>query len=132
VPDVVGESEDDAGGIITGAGLTVGTVTTANSDTVPEGSVISQDPSAGDSVAPGTAVDLVVSLGAAPVQVPDVVGESEDDAGGIILAAGLTVGTVTTANSDTVPEGSVISQDPSATTFVEAGNTVDLVVSLGE
>ena len=52
---------------IVGAGLTVGTVSTANSDTVPAGAVISQNPTAGSTVAPGSAVDLLVSLGPAPV-----------------------------------------------------------------
>ena len=56
VPDVVGQVQAAAEGAITGASLTVGTVTTANSPTVPAGSVISQDPAAGASVAPGTAV----------------------------------------------------------------------------
>ncbi|MEE8559852.1 MAG: carboxypeptidase regulatory-like domain-containing protein, partial [Alphaproteobacteria bacterium] len=41
-------------------------VTNQNSDTVPSGDVISQSPAAGASVAPGSAVDLVVSSGAGP------------------------------------------------------------------
>ena len=63
VPDVVGLTEAQATTNITSAGLVIGTVTQANSDTVPAGSVISQDPTAGTQAAPGTAVDLVISLG---------------------------------------------------------------------
>jgi hypothetical protein len=48
----------------------VGAITMANSDTVPAGSVISQTPSGGTSVAPGTAVNLTISLGVTDVTVP--------------------------------------------------------------
>ena len=65
------------------------------------------------------------------VQVPDVVGVAQAEAEAAILAADLTVGTITTANSETVPEGNVISQNPAAGISVEEGSTVDLVVSLG-
>ena len=131
VPDVVGLPQADAEAAIVGAGLTVGTVGTANSDTVPAGDVISQDPTAGNLVAPGSAVDLVVSLGPATVLVPDVVGLPQADAEAAIIGAGLTVGTVGTANSDTVPAGDVISQDPTGGNSVAPGSAVDLVVSLG-
>ncbi|MDX1408120.1 MAG: LamG-like jellyroll fold domain-containing protein, partial [Saprospiraceae bacterium] len=63
VPDVVGLSQAAAEAAITGVGLTVGTVTTANHATIPAGDVISQDPIGGSSVLPATPVDLVVSLG---------------------------------------------------------------------
>ena len=81
MPNVVGLAQAAAQTAITGAGLTVGAVTTANSATVPAGQVISQTPASGSSAAPGSAVALVVSLGPAPipVTVPNVVGP---DAGG--------------------------------------------------
>ena len=54
---------------ITGAGLTVGVISSANSATVAAGDVISQRPVAATSVTAGSVVDLVVSLG--PVVVVD-------------------------------------------------------------
>jgi hypothetical protein len=48
---------------IVNAGLTVGQVTDAASGTVPAGDVISTSPSGGVSVAPGTPVNIVVSIG---------------------------------------------------------------------
>jgi hypothetical protein len=65
VPNVVGLTQAAAQTTIAGAGLTVGAITTANSATVPAGLVISQNPASGVSVAPNSAVALVVSLGAA-------------------------------------------------------------------
>jgi len=65
------------------------------------------------------------------ISVPDVVGLTQPAAETVIIDAGLVVGTVTQKSSETVPLGSVISQNPSATTSVAAGSPVDLVVSTG-
>jgi hypothetical protein len=56
---------------ITNAGFTVGTVTSKYSDTVAAGCVISQNPDCGSIVAPGSAIDYVISLGrfATPSQI---------------------------------------------------------------
>ena len=129
VPDVVGMTQGNAEAAIVAAQLTVGNVTEEFSCTVPAGDVISQDPVAGTCVDPGTAVDLVVSLG--PLEVPDVVGMSQADAEAAIIAAGLTVGNVTEEYSCTVPAGDVISQDPVAGTCVDPNSPVNIVVSLG-
>src|SRR5207237_10506104 len=66
VPNVVGLTQAAATTAITGAGLVVGTVTTAPSATVPAGSVISTTPTAGTRVTGASAVNLVVSIGTAP------------------------------------------------------------------
>ena len=131
VPDVVGQPLAAAETAIVNADLVVGTVDTANSDTVPAGSVISQDPAGGSTVDTGAAVNLVVSIGAAQVTVPDVVGLSQAAAETTIVNADLVVGVVTTANSDTVPAGSVISQDPPGGATVDSGSAVNLIVSIG-
>ena len=65
VPDVVGQPLADAQQAIIAAGLTVGSVESASSDTVPQGNIISQSPVGGSSAAPGTAVALTVSSGPA-------------------------------------------------------------------
>jgi beta-lactam-binding protein with PASTA domain len=65
------------------------------------------------------------------IAVPNVVGLTQAAANSAITAAGLTVGTITTQSSSTVPAGSVISQSPAAGTSVAAGVAVSLVVSSG-
>jgi kumamolisin len=75
VPNVVGDTQSAATTAIKGAGLVVGTVTTQSSSTVPAGDVISQSPLAGASVAPATAVNLVVSSGPAPTGKPEISGQ---------------------------------------------------------
>ena len=128
VPNVEGMTQAAATTAITGAGLALGTVTTASSSTVPAGSVISESPAAATPVEAGTAVSLTVSSGA---QVPNVVGLTQAAATTAITGAGLVLGTVTMASSVTVPKGSVISQSPAAGTNAAPDSMVDLTVSSG-
>src|SRR5437879_1337262 len=134
VPNVVGQTQAAATSAITSAGLTAGTVTMQSSTTVASGSLISESPAAGTSVASASAVNLVVSSGApAPgqVAVPNVVGETEAAATSAISAAALTVGAVTQQSSTTVASGNVISQSPAAGTGAASGAAVGRDVSSG-
>jgi beta-lactam-binding protein with PASTA domain len=131
VPYVIDISEGAANSAITAAGLAVGAVVYEFNDTVPAGVVIGQDPAGGSEAPVGSFVDLVVSSGP-PVVVPDVVGQSAADANSDIAAAGLQTGTLTYEYSDTVDAQTVISQNPISGTWVSAGSSVDLVVSLGQ
>ncbi len=56
IPNVVGQSQANAASAITGAGLTVGTLTQQTSGTVSSGNVISQSPAAGTQANAGAAV----------------------------------------------------------------------------
>ncbi len=131
VPNVVGMMQANAAAAISGAGLTVGVVTEVYSATIPAGRVISQTPDAGTQALPGSAVALVVSKGPEPVEVPDVVGQTPANAEAAVIAAGLTLGTVTEAYSATIPAGVVCSQNPIPGTPVPPGSAVALVVSRG-
>ena len=131
VPNVVGSTQAAATTSITGAGLIVGTVTTASSGTIASGSVISESPAAATAVNGGSAVNLVVSSGPAQVAVPNVVNLTQATATTSITGAGLTAGTVTTAASTTIVIGNVISESPAAGTLVNSGSAVNLVVSAG-
>ena len=131
VPNVVGQTQAGATTAITGAGLVVGTVTSASSSTVTAGSVISTNPTAATQVNQGSAVNLLVSTGPAQVAVPDVVGQAQAAATTSITGAGLIVGTVSTASSSTVTAGNVISTNPAAATRVNLGSVVSVVVSTG-
>jgi hypothetical protein len=69
VPDVVGMTQADAEAAITAIlDLTVNVIK-AYSDTIEQGLVISQDPAGGTSVAIGSTVNIVVSLGQAPAEI---------------------------------------------------------------
>ena len=129
VPELIGLTQEEAEAEITDAKLRVGQVTTAPSDEVEEGSVISQSPEPGEEVDARSKVNLVVSGGVETVTVPSVIGQSEDTAISEIQAAGLTAD-VLTAPSDE-EEGTVIAQDPEGGAEAEEGDIVTITVSEG-
>jgi hypothetical protein len=132
VPTVIGQTQEAATNAITAAGLTVGAITNQTSATVPNGSVISQSPNGGTPVQAGSAVNLAVSSGPAPlVTVPNVVGLTQAQASTALTGAGLTLGTLSNASSATVPSGSVLSQNPQAGAQIPGGGAVNLVISTG-
>jgi autotransporter-associated beta strand protein len=71
VPFVIELTQAAAEAAILAAELAVGTVTAQPSDTVPAGQVLSQNPAGGTSVAVGSVVDLVISLGDLSKPSPD-------------------------------------------------------------
>lgn len=136
VPDVSGLSPAAAEIAIRNAGFTVGTVTQVHSDTVAEGNVTSQEPAGGTRAVPSDRPDdrikLWVSLGPSHVSVPFVIGQTEEEAEESLESVDLVAGDPTYAYSDTIAEGLIVSQDPSAgPPLVERGSTVALIVSLG-
>jgi serine/threonine-protein kinase len=113
---------------ITAAGLR-STVVDQASSTVGKGLVVSSNPPQGNNVAANTLVTLYVSTGAAPVAVPNVVGQPETQAQSTLQSKGFQVQVKTNPNS-TQPSGTVISQNPSSGTAAP-GSTVTLTVSGG-
>lgn len=131
VPVVIGMTEADAVTTIEGVGLVVSVpVVREFSKDVPEGQVISSEPTSGAKVPKGSKVTLVISKGTELAKVPDTVGKKQADAEAAIKAAGFKV-KVTQDFSDTVPTGTVVSQNPDADVSVDAGSTITIVVSKG-
>jgi eukaryotic-like serine/threonine-protein kinase len=129
VPPLAGLTQQQAVTQATAAHLRVRFGAAEFSATVAAGRVIRTDPGAGDLVRRDSTILVLPSRGVAPVRVPEVVGQSRDDAQRAITRAGLKA-TVTEQFSATVPEGSVISQQPRGRA-VPRGSTVALVVSKG-
>lgn len=122
VPNVSGVLPGTAGSTLGKYGLTAGTQSSQCSSTVPNGDVASTSPTAGTPVQEGTAIDLVVSTGACPVTVPNVVGLTQSQASAQITAAQLNpviVPCATGPSSDTV-----VSQNPLPLTKVQPGSPV--------
>ncbi len=109
--------------------LAVGTVTQAFDDTVEAGKVISSSVDEGTPLKPGTAVDLVLSEGPAPVTLADWTNKAAKDATAALKAQGLKVVSEQQNNAD-IDKGNVISQNPPAGE-VHRGDTITLVVSKG-
>lgn len=131
VPNVVGKDEATARAAIEAAGLTVGTVTEAASDTVTSGLVISQTVAANTKTAKGTKVNLVLSSGPSSVKVTDVIGHEQSRAEQELAAAGFQVSVKEAYSSDVRP-GLVISTTPDRGTPAKPGSTVTMTVSQGK
>lgn len=130
VPNVVGQNEETATAALTALGFEVDPVS-ENSDTVSEGAVIRTDPGAQAQHLDGSIVTIYVSLGPALTEVPALVGETQSDAQSIIRELGFTVGAVETEPSDTVPEGTVISQEQTAGQEIRHDSAISFTVSSG-
>ncbi len=100
------------------------------SDEVEENKVISQSVEAGEMVAQGTEVTLVVSSGVAGVEVPNVVNKEESAAMAELRAAGFKVSTDTDYD-DEVEEGYVVSQSIAGGEKAAEGSNITLIISMG-
>jgi eukaryotic-like serine/threonine-protein kinase len=133
VPSVVGDKRAQAISEIEEAGLEVGTITpvAAADETQEPGTVVEQDPGAGDEVERGTAIDLTIVESPALVAVPDLEGSSVDEAEAALLELELEPAGPQEEPSDTVDEGLVTRSDPASGEEVEPGSTVTIFVSSG-
>ena len=130
VPPVVGKDENAAKSAITAAGLTVGTVSEASSDTVESGLVISQSPSANSETESGGKVNIVLSSGPNKKKVTDVIGHESSRAQSELAGDGFKV-EVKETYSDDMRAGLVVSTSPDRGTYVQPGSTVTITVSKG-
>lgn len=131
VPRVVGQSELNAEFTLKQAGLRLGEVFYEYSDYFPENAVSDQSAAPGDTLAENSAVDITVSIGSVPSRflVPDLIGQSLDEAKVLIRKNGLRVGRIVyEPTGHFVPE-TVLSQSLPAGEEAEQGEKVDLVVS---
>ena len=132
VPNVKSQTVEEATLALTDVGLVVGTQTPQADDNAPKGTIIGQDPAAGELIELGQAVNLIVSAGKDQTSVPDLVDlASTEDARLALTEARLVLGKVTPKDSDK-PEGTVIEQLPAANTAVDIGTLVSITVSSGK
>ncbi|GAA2868685.1 Stk1 family PASTA domain-containing Ser/Thr kinase [Pseudonocardia halophobica] len=127
VPDVSGQSEDQAKSTLANSGFS--SVQTQNVDGGgQEGTVVGTNPAAGTRVAPGTTITLQISRGN-QVQMPNVVGQSVNDAVDQLRSAGIrNYQLQATQVNDSSQNNRVVQTDPSAGRSVDPDETVTLVV----
>ncbi len=129
VPTIERMTREQAQRTIRDAGLAVGEVSSAASEDVPSGRVISQQPQPGDLVSAGDRVDFVLSTGPPQIELPDVVGQSKDEAAATLRDKGLRV--VLTERDEDNPTDEVVEMQPPAGTGVSEGSKVTLFWSDG-
>jgi len=129
MPNVVGMTEAVATSTITSRGLSVA-VEFERNDNVPEGNVIRQSIASGTMVSRGRRVTITVSSGQNLIQVANVVGRPQSEAGNTLRGQGFNV-TVSEAASETVAQGIVISQSLTAGSSQVSGANIIITVSTG-
>ncbi|MEZ5170840.1 MAG: PASTA domain-containing protein [Acidimicrobiia bacterium] len=130
VPTLEGLAVADAVREIEDAGFIVGEQSREPSETVPFDTVISQDPAAGEEIAGGSTINILISDGPPLRTIPALSGATFDDAAAQLADLGLEVAR-TDEFSDDVAEGSVISTSPGAGEQARRGDTVTVQVSKG-
>lgn len=131
VPDLRGKKQSELADYLEAAGFKLGTVSEEASEEE-KGTVLSQDPDAGEEVEKGTAINVVVSDGSkAKATVPYLVGKSINDAQSALSKAGLSLGSISYEYSSTYAEGEVIWQQYDANAQLDKGTSVRIRVSKG-
>lgn len=130
LPDVAGNDKATAKQTLTDLGVSVVTKRETN-DSVGEGTVIRTDPAAGNQVEGGSTVILYVAKPSVDtsVIVPAVEGLTEGEARSELRALNLVTKAVEQASDQ--PQGTVLSQNPSAGTETSINGVVILYVSTG-
>lgn len=101
------------------------------SDSVAEGLVCQQNPTAGTETPKGGTITINLSKGSKEGFVPNVVGMNIDDVEAYLNEHGYKLGNVKTT-TDPEKEGTVLEQDPVAGTQLDKESTINVVVSDGK
>jgi serine/threonine-protein kinase len=127
VPALVNLSERDATAQLQALGLLV-RVQDEYSDTVAQDLVIRSDPVADTEVQLGDTVLIVVSLGPAPVEVPDLVGLEQGEAEDALTERGLGMVVEIQPVADSAQDEIVLDQNPNAGEMLLPGDQVNVMV----
>ena len=132
VPNVAGQSVDQAKKTLTNAGFKIGQETEVYSTEVESGKVVGTNPEAGQKAKKGSTVSISVSKGTEQVSVPDLRGMTKDQAQKALTDAGLKASEGDTVYSSDVEEGKVAEQSIAAGNSAKKGDTVTYHLSKGE
>ena len=131
VPDILNHEREEAISMVQDAGFTY-SLEQAPSDSITKGYVISTDPVAGAAADEGSEIKIIISTGPETVmtKVPQLKGLSKDAAIAKIESSNLSIGSISTAESD-LDAGTVIDQNIAAGTEIEEHTKISITVSSG-
>lgn len=129
VPSIVNLSVDDARRKLAALGLTLNVGQQTENNAIPANAIASQSPDPGSTVAPNSAVTVVVSTGPATVTVPNVVGMDPDAAQAALTNAGFQVQLAYNVDA-TNASGKVAIETPDAGSKAKKGDAVKIFVSV--
>jgi beta-lactam-binding protein with PASTA domain len=128
-PDVIGLPFVEAKARVEAIGLKAREAGQVYESKRPEGAVVAQRPEAGRQVKVGRVINLMVSGGKRKVPVPNLVGRPLTQADEILLAAELQLGELRFEQNTSLPEGTIIAQEPLPSEEVGVGSEVDLLIA---
>lgn len=131
VPDVTNMALGEAKTTLEEAGFKIGTETEVFSSTVDSGLVVNTNPPGGQEAVKGSRIDLSISKGTEQVSVPDLKGQTSEEAMRTLSSYGLNGQEGDSTFSDSVKEGCVASQDQPAGSSLNKGDTVVFHLSKG-
>lgn len=132
VPNLIAQRYETAKDILEQQGLKAVKGGEKHDANLPFGYVVEQNPRGNRLVKKGRRVYLTISVGEKDVQVPSLVGLSENNAKEIIKSYSLRLGEVDYQYVVNEVADIVIEQSPAKKTFIKINSEVDLIVSLGE
>ncbi|NLY35743.1 MAG: Stk1 family PASTA domain-containing Ser/Thr kinase [Tissierellia bacterium] len=109
----------------------IGIVNEAAFSPAPKGTIIKQDPLAGDIVDIGTTIYFTVSKGEEIVIVPSLLGLSFEEAKALLDERDLMIGTVKRDNDKTIEKGLIMAQEIPADTEVAPATEINITLSNG-
>lgn len=129
--DHVGDMFEDVKTDLEAAGFTNIQSETEYSDEAP-GTILEQSIAEGEELTTDSSpITFTVSDGVAPIPITNYAGTSLEAARAELESQGFIVNVTTEVYSDEVPEGAIVSQDPSYGDFLP-GSQINVIVSLGE
>ncbi len=131
VPDVTGQSIDDANVVLATQNLRLAEASVEPSETVAEGLVIRTDPPVGERARAGSTLAAIVSSGPQLFNVPNVQGTSVPDATAALEQAGFSVAGTEQVYDPQITRDLLVGTSPAADTAQRAGTAITLIVSRG-
>ncbi|MDR1388094.1 MAG: Stk1 family PASTA domain-containing Ser/Thr kinase [Propionibacteriaceae bacterium] len=129
MPTLAELPRDEAVELILSSHLAVGQETEVWDEQVPVGHVVRASQEAGVDLRPDTVIDLEISKGRQPIEIPSFVGQTREAAEAGLGQAGFQI-TLSEEHSPDVPAGSIVQQSPDQGSGYR-GDVIALVVSLG-
>jgi eukaryotic-like serine/threonine-protein kinase len=130
-PEITNLTPNAATQVAQDKGLGVEVVSEEFSETIPAGLIISSDPAAGDRISDGDTIEVVVSKGKERYLVPNVLGDTEEQARAKFAARNIEVGKVREAHNGKYDKGTVAEMSLDPKSEVMPGTEVDLTISTG-
>ncbi|HSW64201.1 MAG TPA: PASTA domain-containing protein [Dissulfurispiraceae bacterium] len=130
VPDLRGKGMVEANDLLRGKSLYIRLEGDDYDVSVPQGFIVRQSIPAGGQVKQGREIGIVLSRGSRISHVPDVVGQTLEQAESALQSRGIKISKVSYIRSDSAPKDTIIAQRPEP--LERGGEQFSVLISLGD